>query len=414
MDNAFKVGLIGCGNIAAAHLNAYQLLKDEGLLGNITIAALCDMNRDNALRFASPADGVSPFPGVGPQNDPMRAPHVYVTDFQSQAPRVFSDYKEMLRAMDLDAVEIYTTLHTHHVIALDALRAGKHVFVEKPLAISIKAARAMVEEAERRGLVLGVAESFRFQKAQRVKKWIIDQGLIGAPRLSISVAAGGYWSPDQIVAHTAWRHKKLLGAGGWAVDCFVHGAHARRHLFGEVEEVSGTVQTIELLRRRRDEAGSVLEEVTCDCDDTICASLFFQSGMVSHIAQSWAGSPHAPLGADVVYGTEGCIAKDLAIRNDGRQIPMQKTFADKAGPALIERYFPKGVEDVFALETLDFLRAAQGQGRMESSGLEGLMDLGVCFSLLESSATGRRVKVEDIVAGRLSQYEDPINKHYNI
>lgn len=414
MSGDIRVGIIGCGNIAAAHLNAYKELKEKGLLGDVKIVALCDMNIDLARRFKSPKEGLPKYQGVGPTGDPMNQPHCYVTDFQDEEPEVYADYREMLKRDDINAVEIYSTLHTHYPIAMDCLRAGKHVTIEKPMAVSVKAARLLCEEADKRGLVLGVAESFRYQKNQRARRWVVEQGMIGQPQYSISVVSGGYFGQDQIVANTAWRHKKLQAGGGWSVDCLVHGAHSRRYVFGDVEEVDGTVRTFEPVRYWRDEQGNVVEKVECDCDDTIFATLFYKSGFVSQVTQGWAGTRLCPVGMDVVYGSKGAINGATLLNNGNGGVKIDEVFMQNADPALLEKFFPKGIDNIFTLETLDFLTAVRNGTPMEVSGREGLMDLAICFSLLESSTLGRKVKVADVLEGRLSAYEDEINRHYNI
>jgi len=152
--------------------------------------------------------------------DPLSAPHAYVTDIQpGPPPDVYTDYRVMLADTVVDAVLILTTVATHHEIALACLDAGKHVLVEKPLAISVRAGRRMVEQARRAGLVLATAEVARYRPETRAARWAIETGRIG--RLQAVVGGGigaGDWSPDHIVANTPWRHVKLLAGGGAAID----------------------------------------------------------------------------------------------------------------------------------------------------------------------------------------------------
>jgi predicted dehydrogenase len=67
-----------------------------------------------------------------------------------------------------------------------------------------------------------------------------------------------------------------------------------------------------------------------------------------------------------------------------------------------------------ALETLDFVRAIKDGREMETSGREGLRDLAASYALIESSLSGKSVKVDDVESGKLCRYEDEINKHYGI
>ena len=140
-------------------------------------------------------------PGARPpastnEADPLGAPHVYVSDIHEDiVPEIFEDWHDMLDADLVDAVLVLAPVSLHHQVALDALAAGKHVIIEKPFAISVKAGQAIAKEARRRGLVAGVAESARYAPRARALKWVLDQDLIGRPQLWLSAGVGGEWAP---------------------------------------------------------------------------------------------------------------------------------------------------------------------------------------------------------------------------
>src|SRR5207253_4657427 len=92
---------------------------------------------------------------------------------------VYDSLEDMLVAGTVDALDISATLHVHHTAALAGIRAGKHCLVQKPLAISVAAGRAMVEAAQRRGVSLGVMENLRYVPRVRVARWLIDQRYLG-------------------------------------------------------------------------------------------------------------------------------------------------------------------------------------------------------------------------------------------
>lgn len=95
------------------------------------------------------------------------------------AARATSDFDELLRQPDVDAVAICTPVRTHHALASAALRAGKHVLVEKPLSSSVRTAEELVELAEKGGLVLQVDHPFVYSGAVRKIRSIIDSGSVG-------------------------------------------------------------------------------------------------------------------------------------------------------------------------------------------------------------------------------------------
>ncbi len=95
-----------------------------------------------------------------------------------RATRIFADFEDML-ATDIDAVAIATPARSHFPLAQMALQAGKHVFVEKPLAMSVADAEALVELADRQGLTLMVGHVFEYNPAIRHMKQLLDAHAIG-------------------------------------------------------------------------------------------------------------------------------------------------------------------------------------------------------------------------------------------
>lgn len=112
----------------------------------------------------------------------------------------------MIKKAALDAVSIVVGHRAHHKIALPCLKAGLHVLVEKPLAITIKAGWTMIEDAERSGRILAVAENYRRTPENRAVKFGIDKGVIGAPYMIFHQWDG---VGNAIFCETPWRHMKL-------------------------------------------------------------------------------------------------------------------------------------------------------------------------------------------------------------
>ena len=408
-----KVGLVGCGRIMPAHLNGYKMLIEKGI--DVRITALVARKKEDALRFRKRGEGPPPRVAVGPPGDPLVAPHVWIYDFQKDVDvEVYTDYREMLRKGDVDAVDIYTPPYLHHTMVLDSIAAGKHVFVEKPLAVSVKAARMMVEAAEKEGKVLGVAEVLRYGPDTRMIKWTIDQGYIGEVQMIVNAIIGCYWSPDKIVAGTPWRHKKVTAGGGPSVDVGVHIFDMARYYCGEIEEVEGVTKVFENIRVTRDESGNIINKVDNEVDDTFVAIAKFNSGALGLFTFSWALHGEPTVVDTVIYGSKGCIKNKTLISDDGTRIPIKELFERNASKEVKERFFPMGITDWFALEHLDFLKAIWENTQMETSGREGLRDLAVSYALIESSRLKRAVKVDDVESGKIGEYEKEINAYYGL
>ncbi|MBV9357980.1 MAG: hypothetical protein JO023_20915 [Chloroflexi bacterium] len=116
----------------------------------------------------------------------------------------------------------------------------------------------------------------------------------------------------------------------------------------------------------------------------------------------------------IIYGSRGCLKAGHLVRDDGSTQSAEELFAAGADPATVERFFPYGIRDPFALGALDFLRGIE-QGRdPEASGAEGLLDLAASFAICESSLLGRPVRVGEVLQGRVAEYQADIDRHWGL
>ena len=133
-------------------------------------------------------------------------------------PAVFTDYKELLKAEGLDAVDICTPNYLHSIIAVDALHAGLHVFCEKPDAVSVEEALKMGQAAKETGKTLMVMRNNRFHTAsQYLKKYIAD-GKAG----EIYAGRCGWQRRRGIPGKGGWFTTKAQSGGGPLIDLGVH------------------------------------------------------------------------------------------------------------------------------------------------------------------------------------------------
>ena len=411
-----RIGIVGCGRILNAHLQGYKQLRRLGI-DNFRITALVARRADDAWMFHTRGQGPTPRPAVLPPEtgDPLAAPHTYLSDFQDDVDvRVYTDYREMIADGVVDAVNDFTTLALHHQVAAAAFDARLHLLTQKPLAVSVKSARQMVERAAELGLTLGTFENVRQGLFTRAAGWAVAQGLIGDPQMAVMGSVGGLWSPDRIVADTPWRHQKLLAGGGGAIDIGVHQFHLLRYVFGEVAWVQAVAKTFEPVRRDRDADGNVIATVPADVDDTYFATAGFDNDAVAQLLWSWAGhgEPLEIPGTPAFYGSEGSIRGEQLVSERGSRANVIRYFQEHVSNADRERFFPLGLTDPFAIQQLDWLRAIAAGADPETSGREGLHDLACAFGMLESSQAGRRVTLEEVLDGRVDRYQAEIDAHY--
>ena len=412
-----RIGIVGCGRILNAHLQGYKKLRELGI-DNFRITALCARREEDALMFRRRGEGPPPRPPVldPATGDPLAAPHTYLSDFQDDVDvKVYTDYRQMLAEDVVDAVNDFTSLALHHQVGGDSLEAGKHLLEQKPLAISVRAGRRLVDLARERGLTLGIVENVRQSAGVRAASWAIRQGLIGEPQLAVMGSLGGFWSPDRVVAQTPWRHQKLLGGGGGSIDIGVHQMHWLRYVVGEIQSVNAVARTFEPLRYLRDEQGNVQEQVHAEVDDTYMATVQFERGAIGQLWWSWAmhGKPVEIGNAPAIMGSKGSLQGGQVVPDDGESKPiaeLEHAYSD----AEREQFFPLGLRDPFAIQQLEWLRAIEKGTDPETSGYEGLRDLACAFAILESSALGRAVMLDEILEGRVDGYQRSIDEHYGL
>ena len=417
MATTVRIGVVGCARILPAHLRGMAALRAAGI-DNFRITALCARDRHDAEMFRRRGEGPTPRPPVASPSDSLGAPHMYVSDLHEDTlPSIYTDVDEMLAGDEVDALLVLTPVYLHHSHVIAGLQAGKHVLVEKPMAITVRAAHLMVEAAHRAERVLGIAEVVRYLPGVRATRWLLEQGVLGDVQVYISGGLGAAdWSPDRIVAETPWRHRKLQAGGGPTIDMAVHLFDGVRAQAGEVVEVSGMVSMQEPRRFTRDAAHTITAEVAGDVEDTFFATFRLEGGGIGQLFFSWAchGEPVALEGRTAIYGTRGCLKGDTLILDDGARGNVLELAEQRMDAQVRASINPRGLSDGFAIQFLDFLSAIEEKRQMEVSGEEGLRDLAAAYAILESSVAHRSLSVDEVASGAVRTYQEEIDQHYGL
>ncbi|RUT28125.1 Gfo/Idh/MocA family oxidoreductase [Paenibacillus zeisoli] len=179
-----KVGIIGGGGIAGAHAKAYRKLPF------VNIIAVADITPGRAEEFAE--------------------------KYNLKETQAFTDYKELLKISELDAVSICTPNVSHHQISIDALRAGKQVLLEKPMSVTLAEAIDMVNVSKQTGGMLSIGFQPRYDPNMKLLKDIVSSGELGQ---IYYVETGG--GRRRGMPGGTFINKKLAGAGAMAdVGCY--------------------------------------------------------------------------------------------------------------------------------------------------------------------------------------------------
>lgn len=200
------IAIIGCGAIAEKHVAAIAELGGEAL-----IVALCDISFERLHAFAYKA-GESRFPGAA----------------------LYGDVERLLARKDIDLVVVATSSGSHGSLTLQALRAGKHVLVEKPLALSLTEAKTAIAEARSRGLLLAVSFQVRYMPRIAELKQAVREGRFG------ELAHGTVtmrWNRNMAYYEAGpWREDWSKGGGLFMNQC-IHYVDLLMWLMGPVKSV---------------------------------------------------------------------------------------------------------------------------------------------------------------------------------
>ena len=403
-----RLGLVGCGGMGTRHLYGLRELV-QSPFSNVELCAVCDIRRENAELAALEAEKL-----IGVR------------------PKIFTDLEEMARAVpDLAAVDVVTDPSVHHDVVCQALDLGLHVMVEKPMAITVKACRQMIEAAERNNRHLSVAENFRRDPSARIVRYLLETGAIGTPYMALFHSL----SPSDAIFITPWRH--LKERGGALLDMAVHFTHMIRYQLGDIAEVYGDVRLVEPVRRKPENIGDTYTfyqnrframetEVPATAEDTSLAMFRMENGATVNWLVGLAG--HGGCGGEIIFGNEGSIN---GFGTRGGSVSMQRRFQESINQEeilasidgfslepLAEHLFPSGVSagdpavdwKLIALEYYELAEAILNGREIEVDGICGLKDVAALYAIFESARAGRAVQISEVESCEVYEYQEEIDE----
>ncbi|MFC4322065.1 Gfo/Idh/MocA family protein [Litchfieldia salsa] len=337
-----KVAVIGCGSIAKhRHLPEYAQNKQ------VEIVAVCDIVEERVNEFATKYDAIA-----------------------------YTSYEELLANQDIDIVSVCTPNYLHASISVAALKAGKHVLCEKPMATSKEEAEEMIREAEAAGKKLMIAHNQRFVPAHQKARELIEKGELG--KLYSFRSAFGHGGPERwsVDGKDSWFFRKeeaFIGAMG---DLGVHKTDLLRYILGEeFVEVGAFVETS--------------SKKNADVDDSAVCVLKTENGIIGTLAASWSYVAKED-NSTIIYGEKAT----LRLLDD----PINSLVIQYIDGAVV-KYELGGIQtnDIggqSSSQVIDkFVHAIIQNEESPVSGSEGLKSLQVVLSALESNETKRIVTI---------------------
>ena len=284
-------------------------------------------------------------------------------------PEAVTDLSAALERDDVDAVYVSSVNALHREQVEAAAAAGKHVLAEKPLALSLADAEAMVRACRDSGVVMATNHHLPASPTHRALKRAVADGLVGdvrAVRVHHAVQL-----PARLVG---WRVQDPVG-GGVVLDVTVHDAAAVAAILGGRALEVGAV-------------GANQDNSPDGPYDAVMTSAMWEGGVLVETHDAY-NNPHLPTSLHIL-GTEGAlVAQDCNTGDPVGDVTLWRGHA--AEPLDVGAR-----EDLYEVTVRAFGAAVRGEGEVLVSGADGVRSLAVSLSVLESLRTGARVPVPDV------------------
>jgi UDP-N-acetyl-2-amino-2-deoxyglucuronate dehydrogenase len=353
-----RFGLVGCGSIASTHAHALAA-QPEAIL-----VACTDVVLERTHKFA--------------------------VDFDLQP----LSWAELLANPTIDAVTICTPSGLHAELGTQALRAGKHVIIEKPMDVSLEACNALITAQHETGKTLAVISQHRFDRASQSVRQALDAGLLG--NLLLVDARIPWYRTQEYYDSGDWRGTWAMDGGGCLMNQGVHTVDLMRWL-------AGPIASIYAQARMAAHTGIAVE-------DAITATLTFTNGAIGTLMASTAAYPgfparlalHGTLGSAIIEGDalhtlaiqgQESITGEVAVAH-ALQVATGGTKAATLAPPELGAAGAWG--DAHRAQLADFIHCCRTGETPMVNGHEGRKAVAVVLAAYESARTGQIVNLTEI------------------
>jgi len=351
MAGKFGFGMIGAGVISAFHARGIEEHPD----GEIVV--ISDVVMASAEKFAA-----------------------------EHGCEIENDWREMIKRDDIEAVCVCSPsgLHAEHAIA--AANAGKHVLVEKSMAINLRDATDMINAAKDNNVKLGVIFQKRTEEApNKIKKGIAD-GVFG--KIVFADVSTKYWRDQAYYDSADWRGTWDKEGGGSTITQGIHGIDLMLYMMGDVEKIYAKMDTV--------------AHTGIEVEDMAIALLTYKNGALGSLHTSSSTNP-GQVNVFHINGTHGSavLIEDTITSwsvSDSRDILAKETIAGvegKAGTAASSATeFP--VEG-HIIQVANLISAVRTGEELICDGVEGRRSLQLIMALYESARRGEEVYLEEML-----------------
>jgi 1,5-anhydro-D-fructose reductase (1,5-anhydro-D-mannitol-forming) len=274
----------------------------------------------------------------------------------------------LLADPEVGIVYVSTTNELHKPQVLAAAAAGKHVLCEKPLALTVADARAMVEACAAAGVVMGTNHHLRNAATHRAMRDAVAQGRIGRPMFARVFHA--VHLPPHL---QGWRVTSPEAGGGVILDITVHDADTLRFVLGE--------NPLEAVAMAQSAGMAAAEEL----EDGAMSVVRFESGLLAQLHEAFTVR-FAGTGFEV-HGSEGSlIARDVMTQRPAGEVILRTAAGEEVLPVRQENLYERGVRLFHA--------AVRGEGQPAATGEDGVWSLATAVAVRDAALSRRTIAVE--------------------
>lgn len=325
--------IIGCGRVAPNHIDAVRAYGEE-------VVACCDIDKDSLVTFAK----------------------------QYAIPKTYTDYKDLLCNADITTVSVCTDHASHAKIAVAALEAGKHVIVEKPMALSVADGQAMIEASKKADRVLAVISQHRYDPLVKKVIELLHQGVFG----SITMISGmlNSYKDTAYYKESSWRGTLDKEGGSTLINQAIHTLDLMVLIMGEPTTVQAEMANLKF-------------QGIIETEDTLVSLLRFDNGALGSLSSTNTSIKFWDSKIEIV-GTKGNITfktgfpffvSSLELDDKDTETQISTLLADIASKeeALPPTQDYYGISHRYQLK--NFLNTANGRDKLEMSPDEALKTL---------------------------------------
>jgi predicted dehydrogenase len=358
-----RFGIVGCGGVGPTHAGALLRIDEAQLV------AVADLIPERARELAAK---------VGIR-------------------KVYQSDAELADDPEIDVVCICTPSGLHAEHAVRAMRAGRHVVVEKPMDVGLEACDRMIAAQRETGRKLTIISQHRFDPATRLVKDAIDAGKLG--RIILADGAVKWWRKQDYYDSANWRGTWAMDGGGALMNQGVHTVDVLQWLVGGIESVFAHTLT-------------AAHEI--ETEDIAVAALKFNCGAVGTLTTTTAAYPGLPARIDI-YGTQGSAViegdrlKHMVLK-DGQTFTAEDAARDaisvaQGGTASVKDEAARraafgdkkpGWGDAHRVQLLDLIRAIREDSQPLLDGLAARKPVEAVLAMYQSAITQRSVRVAEV------------------